>query len=120
MSTATPHSRSLGSAVLAWVVMATAGLALSTLSVTPAAATPGPPQQRPANAVNADALPTMQVDGVVWKQAIGRHQGVCGWTVHQRASGRGAPGDQPGARHNLLAYDITTGDLDTPFAPARR
>ena len=67
--------------------------------------------------VTADPLPTVQIDGVVWSQA------VVGTTVY--AAGRftsarpaGAPaGTSETPRGNLLAYDIRTGVLQTSFAP---
>ncbi|GAA4359801.1 PKD domain-containing protein [Angustibacter luteus] len=73
---------------------------------------PGVPQT-----VGADILPTVQINGVVWSQV------VVGNTVY--AGGRftsarpaGAPaGTGEVTRNNLLAYDITTGELITSFAP---
>lgn len=67
--------------------------------------------------VSADVLPTVQVDGVVWSQA------VVGTTVY--AGGRFGTARPAGAapltsrvsRRNLLAYDIRTGKLITSFAP---
>jgi hypothetical protein len=67
--------------------------------------------------VTADALPTVQIDGVVWSQAI------IGNTVYAggrfaKARPAGSPlGSNEVARPNLLAYDITTGNLITSFAP---
>ncbi|WP_231486516.1 PKD domain-containing protein [Candidatus Blastococcus massiliensis] len=67
--------------------------------------------------VTADALPTVQINGVVWSQV------VVGNTVYAageftRARPAGAPeGTQETVRRNLLAYDIRTGQLVTSFAP---
>src|SRR3712207_6622973 len=67
--------------------------------------------------VTADALPTVQIDGVAWSQA------VVGNTVYVGGSFRsarpaGAPaGTQETPRSHLLAYDIRTGALITSFAP---
>ena len=44
--------------------------AVAILFATPASATPGTVQQRSTSGVTADALPTAQIDGVVWSQAI--------------------------------------------------
>ncbi|MEX1106039.1 MAG: PKD domain-containing protein [Ilumatobacteraceae bacterium] len=67
--------------------------------------------------VTADALPTAQIDGVAWTQA------VVGNTVYvggrfAKARPAGSPlGSNEVARPNLLAYDLTTGNLITSFAP---
>ncbi|WP_212719536.1 PKD domain-containing protein [Blastococcus sp. CCUG 61487] len=67
--------------------------------------------------VTADALPTVQINGVVWSQV------VVGTTVYAageftRARPAGAPaGTQETVRNNFLAYDIRTGELITSFAP---
>ncbi|MEY4229426.1 MAG: hypothetical protein RLZZ362_275, partial [Actinomycetota bacterium] len=67
--------------------------------------------------VTADALPTAQIDGVAWTQA------VVGNTVYvggrfAKARPAGSPlGSNEVARSNLLAYDLTTGNLITSFAP---
>ncbi|RBY94249.1 radical SAM protein [Blastococcus sp. TBT05-19] len=68
--------------------------------------------------VSADALPTVQIDGVAWAQV------VVGDTVYvagsfTRARPAGAPaGTAETVRNNLLAYDIRTGALVTSFAPS--
>ncbi|MEW9534407.1 LamG-like jellyroll fold domain-containing protein [Microbispora sp. NPDC049125] len=71
---------------------------------------PGTPET-----LTAEALPTWQINGVVWKQA------TVGTTVYAVGSFSKArpPGTSPGApqevnRANILAYDITTGNL-LPF-----
>lgn len=68
--------------------------------------------------VSADALPTVQVDGVVWQQAIvGNTVYAVGNFATARPAGA-APGVGTVARKNILAYDITTGGLITTFAPS--
>ena len=111
-----PRRRRAGSTAVAGLL--TAGLALLGLAVpgTAAADTRPVPAGQPAT-VAADALPTVQVDGVVWAQV------VVGDTVY--AAGRfstarpagAAAGTQETVRNNLLAYDIRTGALITSFAP---
>ncbi|WP_068920838.1 LamG-like jellyroll fold domain-containing protein [Planobispora rosea] len=95
-----------------------AALLTVTLSEAPAPAradidpAPGVPET-----VTADALPTWQINGVVWKMA------TVGSTVYAVGSFSKArpPGTAPGNaqevnRSNILAFDITTGNL-LPFAP---
>ena len=61
--------------------------------------------------VAADALPTVQIDGVVWDQAV---VGNTVYAVGQFSTARpagSAPGQNEVPRSNALAYDITTGEL---------
>ncbi len=68
--------------------------------------------------VTADALPTVQIDGVVWAQAIsGNTVYATGQFANARPAGAAA-GTGNVARGNLLAYNITTGVLDTSFVHA--
>jgi len=67
--------------------------------------------------VSGDPLPTVQINGVVWSQAVvGNTVYAAGSFTTARPAGA-APGTQTTARHNLLAYDITTGKLNTSFVP---
>jgi PKD repeat protein len=87
-------------------------------AATSAAAAPAPVVPVPASAVSADALPTVQVNGVVWSQAVvGNTVYAAGSFSTARPAGS-APGTNTVARSNLLAYDITTGALITTFAPS--
>lgn len=95
-------------------------LSLGLAAVAPAAADSAPPDPAdPANpaTVTADALPTVQIDGVVWQQV------VVGNTVYAAGSfGTARPAGSPAGtntvvRRNILAYNLTTGEL-LPFAPA--
>ena len=83
-----------------------------------------PVAQPGAGHVTADALPTVQINGVVWDQAI------VGNTVYvvgefTRARPAGAPlGSNETVRNNMLAYNLTTGVLLPNFvanlnAPAK-
>ncbi len=76
--------------------------------LTPSAATP--------TTVTADALPTVQINGVAWAQAVvGNTVYVGGAFTSARPAG--APlGTNETPRANLLAYDIRTGELITSFA----
>src|SRR5690606_33439092 len=69
--------------------------------------------------VSADLLPTVQIDdGVVWDQVI------VGNTVYatgeiSRVRPAGSPkGQNLTTRNNLLAYNLTTGNLVTTWAPS--
>ncbi|HEY3407819.1 MAG TPA: PKD domain-containing protein [Propionicimonas sp.] len=67
--------------------------------------------------VAVDPLPTVQIDGVVWTQrVIGNTVYVGGSFTTARPAGS-APGVNTVARANLLAYDITTGNLIDSWAP---
>lgn len=68
--------------------------------------------------VTADALPTVQIDGVVWSQVvIGDTVYAAGSFSTARPAGAAA-GTQTVERKNILAYDIRTGELITSFAPS--
>lgn len=65
--------------------------------------------------VAVDALPTVQIDGVAWAQAtIGNTVYVTGSFANARPAGA-AVGTSQTAKQNILAYDITTGSLNTAF-----
>ncbi len=81
-----------------------------------AAAAPRLPATVPAT-VSADALPTVQVDGVVWAQVIvGKRVYVTGSFSAARPAGA-ARGQEETPRANLLAYDLETGELVSSWAP---
>ncbi|MFM9919167.1 PKD domain-containing protein [Lacisediminihabitans sp. H27-G8] len=68
--------------------------------------------------VSADALPTTQIDGVAWAQVVvGNTVYVAGKFTTARPAGAAA-GVNTVVRNNLLAYDITTGNLISSFAPS--
>ena len=67
--------------------------------------------------VSADALPTVQIDGVVWSQAVVGNTVYAGGRFNNARPAGAAAGTQLTPRGNLLAYDITTGNLVTSFAP---
>jgi len=87
--------------------------------VTPTGAAAAAPtlRARSVSGVTADALPTVQINGVVWNQVmIGNVVYAAGEFTAARPAGA-KPGTQQTARKNLLAYDITTGKLITTFKP---
>lgn len=66
--------------------------------------------------VTADSLPTVQIDGVVWQQAIiGDTVYAVGKFSTARPAGA-APGSQTTPRNNILAFSLSTGRLITSFA----
>ena len=93
------------------------GVALATLPLALGAlATPGlTPQAIAAQGQTAlaspQALPTAQIDGVVWDQAVvGNTVYVVGEFTNARPAGAAA-GENESPRYNAMAYDITTGAL---------
>ncbi|WP_271176070.1 PKD domain-containing protein [Leifsonia poae] len=111
-----PRARSLGilTSVITAVGLVFGGLALAS----PAAADTAPPDPtNPASppTVSADALPTTQIDGVAWAQVVvGNTVYVAGKFTTARPAGAAA-GVNTTPRSNLLAYDITTGNLISSF-----
>jgi PKD repeat protein len=74
--------------------------------------------QRTSGTVSADALPTVQIDnGVVWSQAIVGNTVYAGGEFQNTRPAGAKVGTSLTPRSNLLAYDITTGNLITSFAP---
>lgn len=69
------------------------------------------------SAVTADPLPTVQIDGVVWKQQIAGTKVFAGGQFTNARPAGAAPGTNLVPRSNLLAYNIETGVLDPSFAP---
>lgn len=81
-----------------------------------ASADTAPPAGTPAT-VSTDPLPTPQINGVVWSQAIvGNTVFVGGSFTNARPAGSAA-GTNTVARSHLLSYNLTTGALN-PFAPS--
>ncbi len=77
---------------------------------------PVPPVTVPT--VSADALPTVQIDGVVWAQTVVGNKVYATGKFSQARPAGAAAGTNETPRSNILAYDITTGALDTAFAPS--
>ena len=67
--------------------------------------------QPKAHAATTDALPTVQITGIVWAQTIvGNTVYATGSFTKARPAGSAA-GSNESSRPNILAYDITTGKL---------
>ena len=67
--------------------------------------------------VSADVLPTAQINGVVWQQAIVGNTVYAGGKFTQARPAGAAAGTNQTPRSNLLAYDLATGVLSTTFKP---
>ncbi len=81
-----------------------------------ATADTAPPSTSTPKTVAADALPTVQINGVVWAQVIvGNTVYVGGEFTKARPAGA-APGVSEVTRNNMLAYNLTTGVM-TSFNP---
>ncbi len=107
-------ARRLAALLVLGMVTATLGVAAGT-SVAGADTAPADPQLPPT--VSADALPTVQINGVVWDQVVvGTTVYVTGAFTQARPAGA-APGTSQTARSNILAYNVTTGALITSWAP---
>ncbi|WP_243076170.1 PKD domain-containing protein [Microbacterium sp. SS28] len=88
----------------------------SFVTLAPARADVSPPDGVPPT-VTADALPTVQINGIVWDQAIvGNTVYAAGSFSSARPAGAAA-GTSETPRSNLLAYNLTTGVLVAGFAP---
>ena len=115
--------RKASSAVVAATLGLSAAAALVVTTATPASAAVSPGPVSPVanrdrtNGVTADALPTAQMDGVAWTQAIvGSTVWVGGSFANARPAGAAA-GTQQVTRNNLLEYNMTTGNLISPSVP---
>ncbi|MDN6555219.1 MAG: PKD domain-containing protein [Acidipropionibacterium acidipropionici] len=116
------HLRRILASTTAAAVMLAVGILASTAPAAKADTatfpSPVPLRARSADHVTADPLPTVQInDGYVWAQTtIGTTVYAVGQFKNVRPAGA-AVGANLTARSNILAYDITTGDLITTFAP---
>jgi PKD repeat protein len=96
-----------------------AAAGFSAVAFAPAAtADTAPPNPATPATVSADALPTVQINGVVWSQATVNSTNTvyaAGSFSSARPAGSAA-GQNETARKNLLAYSLTTGNLITSFS----
>ena len=98
------------------------GVAAAYLAGVPGGGAPAGADTAPADpsleTVSAAALPTVQINGVVWDQVIvGDRVSATGEFSQARPAGA-APGTNETPRSNILAYDLVTGDLITSWAPS--
>src|SRR3954468_3758295 len=104
---------------VAWATAALVALTGGALTALPlsASADTAPPDAATPATVSADALPTVQVDGVVWTQAVVGNTVYAGGKFTTARPAGSVPGTNTVTRNNLLAYDIRTGALVASFAP---
>lgn len=102
--------------VAAWCGSAALVVAATFVAV-PAQADTAPPNPADPLTVSSDALPTVQINGVVWnQQVVGNTVYVGGEFTRARPAGSPA-GTNEVVRTHLLAYNLTTGVLINDFAP---
>ncbi len=100
------------------VAVGALALALGGVAIGPAVADTAPADPALPVTVTTDALPTVQINGVVWTQVIvGNTVFVGGNFTSARPAGSPA-GTNEVPRSNFLAYNLTTGALITSFAPS--
>ncbi|HNB96321.1 MAG TPA: hypothetical protein PLX07_15180, partial [Microthrixaceae bacterium] len=105
-------------ALRAVAAVSAALMAVSVLVVAPASADSAPTAPGTPTTVTADSLPTVQINGVVWDQVVvGNTVYATGSFTQARPAGAAA-GTNETARSNILAYNITTGNLITTWAPS--
>ena len=111
------HRKKWRGLVNAFVSVGTVLAVVGSLGIGTAPADTVPTAPTIRRTVSADALPTVQVDGVVWAQiVVGNTVYVTGKFANARPAGA-PPGTDLVPRSNALAYDLDTGELK-PWAPA--
>ncbi|GCD20441.1 hypothetical protein CTKZ_20030 [Cellulomonas algicola] len=102
----------------AWALLTAAATVAVGLVVgaAPAQADTAPPPELPPT-VAADALPTVQINGVVWQQTMVGNQVYAGGDFQNARPAGAAAGVNTVTRTNLLRFDVTTGVLDSGWAP---
>src|SRR6478752_5753947 len=102
--------------MVAVIVFSMLTVGLVAVSGTPAMADTAPPAGTPAT-VSADALPTWQINGVVWSQVVvGNTVYVTGSFTKARPPGVAAGGAGEVDANNIFAYDIRTGNRVASFS----
>ncbi|MGM1029614.1 MAG: PKD domain-containing protein [Actinomycetota bacterium] len=71
----------------------------------------------PVHSLSADPLPTVQINGIVYAQAVAGNRVFAGGEFTQARPAGAVVGSQQTPRSNLLAYNLQTGVLDGSFAP---
>lgn len=81
-----------------------------------AAVEPGPIHQRTRATVTADTLPTAQINGVVWSQAVADDVVYAGGEFTSVRPAGAQVGTSESPRSNLMSYSLSSG-VATSFAP---
>ena len=102
----------LSTSILAGGLVALAGAPASAVDVTYNVV-----DRNATTGVTADSLPTTQIDGVAWDQAIVGDTVYAGGQFSNARPAGAAAGTQLSPRSNLLSYNIRTGVLNAGFAP---
>src|SRR4051794_19757528 len=110
-----PYRRRIGAPLALACALVGVGLGAG-VGGSPAAADTAPPAGSPAT-VSADALPTAQINGVVWAQVVvGDTVYATGRFTRARPAGVAAGGAGEGPAGNVVAFSISTGRLGTSFS----
>ncbi|MEV5053183.1 PKD domain-containing protein [Arthrobacter sp. LAR12-1-1.1] len=107
--------------LLALLLAAAVALSLGLVGSQPAAADTAPADPAsPATpvTVSADGLPTAQINGVAWAQVIIGNTVFVGGNFTEARPAGAAAGTGTVPRNNILAYNLTTGELLSTFAPS--
>ncbi|GGU06877.1 hypothetical protein GCM10007979_00570 [Nocardioides albus] len=102
--------------ILAVLALVATSLTLAT-AVTSASADTAPTDPDLPKTVSADVLPTVQINGVAWKQVIVGDVVYVGGNFTSARPAGAAAGTSESARSHMLAYQLSTGKLITGFAP---
>ena len=110
-------------ALLSTLSAAVVGTGVLTLGTVPAeAAVAASPTynviDRPTGTVTADYLPTVQIDGVVWDTAIVGDTVYAGGQFANARPAGAAAGTNLTPRSNLLSFSLSTGVLNSSWAPS--
>ena len=112
----TPSMRTRMSRIAVVAAVFVGSVSIPVLTATAADATPPPQAPRTSGVVTADTLPTTQINGVAWSQAIVNNTVFVGGSFTNARPAGAAAGTSTSARSNLMSYDITTGNL-LPWHP---
>lgn len=116
-----PSTRTRLSRIAVVAAVFVGSVSIPVLTATAADAAPPPQAPRTSGVVTADTLPTTQINGVAWSQAIVNNTVFVGGSFTTARPAGAAAGTSTSARNNLMSYDITTGAMLTwnPYANAQ-
>lgn len=100
------------------VAMALAGVLVIGSSATADSAPVDPANPATPPTVTADALPTVQIDGVVWAQVVVGDIVYAAGNFRTARPAGAAPGTNTTPRNYVLAYRLSTGALIPDWAPS--